>query len=166
MKIFLVGMPGSGKSTLGRQLASELNLPFVDLDQVIEQHEGKSISDIFRQHGEDYFRRVESELLNAWAARPDAYVMATGGGAPCFYNGMDKLNSAGVTLYLHVPIETLVQRTKNKQHRPLLANESSEELTNRLTSLFSNRKDVYSQAQFTLTNPTLSNALSVLRARM
>ena len=78
MKIFLIGMPGSGKSTLGRQVARHLGIEFVDLDAEIEKAEAKSISDIFSQQGEDYFRIVESRLLLEWAASTKAFVMATG----------------------------------------------------------------------------------------
>src|SRR5436189_5502924 len=92
MKIFLIGMPGAGKSTLGRPLAAALNLPFVDLDKEIEKHEQKSIPEVFELRGEDYFRKSESTLLKSWAESNRSFVLATGGGAPCFHDGIEVIN--------------------------------------------------------------------------
>ena len=77
-------MPGSGKTTLGKRLAREMLMPFVDLDKEIERREGKSDQQLFSESGEDYFRQVESKELIEWAASPKSFVMATGGGTPCF----------------------------------------------------------------------------------
>ena len=80
MKIFLIGLPGSGKSTLGKDLADALLVEFVDLDAEIEKQENKIVQDIFREKGEDYFRQAESALLKVWAASSKSFVMSTGGG--------------------------------------------------------------------------------------
>src|SRR5688572_2577774 len=120
MKIFLIGMPYSGKSTLGRQLANELDVSFVDQDHEIEIREGKSIPEIFSQEGEDHFRIVESTVLKEWAASAESFVMGTGGGAPCFYQGIDLINQAGISIFLDVSIEELVSRVGSKSDRPLL----------------------------------------------
>ena len=78
MKIFLIGLPGSGKSTIGEALANRLNMEFVDLDKKIEAREGMVVPEIFAAQGEDYFRRVEAELLREWASTPGSFVMSTG----------------------------------------------------------------------------------------
>jgi shikimate kinase len=165
MKIFLIGMPYSGKSTLGRMLALELGVSFVDLDHEIEAREGKSIPEIFSQQGEDYFRIVESTLLKEWAASPKTFVMGTGGGAPCFYGGIEIINSAGVSIFLDVPVEELVNRVGNKSDRPLLNVSDQEALTERLSRLHSNRIAIYRKANYSLVSPTLPKMLDALRIK-
>lgn len=162
MKIFLVGMPGSGKSTLGKQLANKLMTTFVDLDHEIELHEQKSVSEIFAQSGEDHFRQVESKLLHQFAASQDSFVMATGGGAPIFFNGMDVINQSGVSIFLNVPIEILVKHTSNRSTRPLLKNENEDELREKLTKIRETRLKVYQHARITLENPNLTSLLKAL----
>ena len=98
-KIYLIGMPGSGKTTLGLQLAEALQLPFVDLDKEIEKHEGKSVPDIFSQQGEAHFRQVESKLLKEWSASGKTFIMATGGGAPCNHHGIEVINRSGLSIF-------------------------------------------------------------------
>lgn len=155
-------MPGSGKSTLGKQLANKLMIPFVDLDQEIENHEQKSVNEIFAQSGEDYFRQVESKLLHQFAASPDSFVMATGGGAPIFFDGMNVINQSGISVFLNVSIDTLVKHTSNRSTRPLLKNESEGELREKLTKIREARLKIYQQARITLDNPTLSSLLHAL----
>ena len=110
MKIFLIGLPGSGKTTLGRQVAKSLAIPFIDLDQAIEKTEHKTITEIFKESKEDYFRKVESELLNRWAQSNTDYLMATGGGAPCFFDNIRTMNSSGLTFFLDVPPMEIAHR--------------------------------------------------------
>lgn len=162
MKIFLVGMPGSGKSTLGKQLASKLMTKFVDLDHEIETHEQKSVSDIFAQDGEDYFRQVESKLLHDHAVSSESFVMATGGGAPIFFNGMDVINKSGVSIFLNVALDTLVKHTANRSTRPLLKNENENELREKLSQIRDARLEIYKRARITLENPNLTSLLKAL----
>ncbi|MEP2025618.1 shikimate kinase, partial [Reichenbachiella sp.] len=94
-KIFLIGMPGSGKSTLGKELAEKLGRNFFDLDAEIERMAGWVIPDIFAQVGEDYFRELENSVLLMLIRLNEPAVIATGGGAPCFYDNIDQMNLAG-----------------------------------------------------------------------
>ncbi len=165
MKIFLIGMPGSGKSTAGRQLASTLRTTFVDLDHEIEKQEQRSIPEIFSQSGEDYFRQVESKLLNQFAVSGESFVMATGGGAPVFYSGIDVINQNGISIFLDVPLETLVNRTGKRSTRPLLQNTSEEELRMKLGKILDTRLETYRKAKITLQNPTLESILNALDAK-
>jgi len=165
MKIFLIGMPYSGKSTLGHQLANELSLPFVDQDREIEMRESKSISEIFSQAGEGHFRIIESTVLKEWAASSESFVMGTGGGAPCFHHGIDIINQAGISIFLDVPTEELVSRVGSKSDRPLLNTSDQEALIEKLTRLYSNRVEIYRKARLILTNPTLPVVLNALKIR-
>src|SRR5687768_14013749 len=146
MKIFLIGMPGSGKSTLGKQLAAELSLLFIDLDTEIEKEEGQIVKDIFSSKGEDYFRLAESKALKKIIASYKSFVLATGGGAPCFHNGIDIINNAGISIFLDVSVKELVSRVQNNTDRPLLNNESKVELEEKLKHLLEKRLKIYKQA--------------------
>lgn len=162
MKIYLVGMPGSGKSTLGKELAQELMILFVDLDTEIERREGKSISEIFASKGEDYFRLVESQLLREWAGSDKSFVMATGGGAPCFLGGMETIKQTGVSIFIDVPLTELVKRLSEKVDRPLLNTANEAEKLTRLNLLRENRLFNYRQADIILDNPTLTSVLEAI----
>jgi shikimate kinase len=162
MKIYLIGMPGSGKSTLGKQLARALSAPFIDLDHEIEKQEQKSISEIFAQSGEDQFREVESKLLHEFAVSSEPFVMATGGGAPCFFNGIDVINQTGVSIFLDVPLQTLVKHTSNRATRPLLKNDGEEELEEKLSAIRKSRLPIYQQARIQLEQPDLPSLLKSL----
>lgn len=149
--IFLVGMPGSGKSTVGRLVAEKLGLDFFDLDAEIEKSQGRTIAEIFSEDGEDLFRKTEAEILRNTIANKSAIVIAAGGGTPCFYDGIKLMNESGVTVYLETPIEILISRTKRKQHRPLLSENHAEKMRN----LLSTRQDCYSQANYVLNTADL-----------
>ena len=161
MKIFLIGMPGSGKTTLGKKLSSELMMEFVDLDHEIEKHEGKSIPEIFLQNGEDHFRTVESKLLAQWAASAKSFVMATGGGAPCFLKGIDIINKAGLSIFLDAPLPELLKRLRSKTDRPLLAAELGEK-ENILKNLRETRLACYRRAKVIVSNPNLDKLLEAV----
>lgn len=159
MKIYLIGMPGSGKTTLGKKLASKLMLEFVDLDEEIEKREQKAIPEIFSQQGEDYFRLVESTLLHEWAASSKTFVMSTGGGAPCFHKGIEVINNTGISIFLDVSVAKLAKRVAEQTNRPLLHAQGNDELIEKLQKLRLSRIPFYQQARFSVTNPITVKSL-------
>jgi shikimate kinase len=135
---------GCGKSYVGSRLATELGVPFIDLDAEIETTAGKSISTIFAEDGEAEFRRLETEALRATAALP-AFVLATGGGAPCFHNNMAWMNANGTTVFLDPDLEILLARLEaGRDHRPLL--QSGAVLRQLVVDKLTARRPIYEQA--------------------
>ena len=158
MKVFLLGLPGSGKTTLGRKLAATLQLPFVDLDKEIERTEGKLIREIFAEKKEDYFRQLESAELQKWCNKPEDFVMATGGGAPCFFDNIDVINRSGKSIFLDVPASEIVRRMSMGpiEKRPLLAAGGKDGLKDSIEFLRTNRLSYYRQASVTLSGAIIS----------
>lgn len=146
MKLYLIGMPGSGKSFLGRQLADELKLPFIDLDEVIEREAGISIARIFSEKGEEYFRSLEATALRQQSKKTE-FVMACGGGTPCFHDNMKFINETGLSLFIDASLTEILPRLNHEQtnNRPLLADEQSVE--RKLQLLLKKRRPVYEQAR-------------------
>ncbi len=157
MKIYLIGLPGCGKSTLGRQLSKRLNIPFIDLDTAIEQRESKEVKDIFKQKGEDYFRKIESETLKRISEGLADFIMATGGGAPVFFDNMEFMNSFGQTVFLDVPPWVITERIlkADKEERPLLARLGPDELKDQIEFLRSQRIRFYNQATYKIAADTV-----------
>jgi shikimate kinase len=113
-------MPGGGKSTVGRQLARQIGVPFVDSDHEIEQRIGGSIKQFFERHGEDAFRDLETEVIAELIARPGACVLATGGGAVLRERNRELLHAGSTVLYLRSTPEDLFRRLRHDTTRPLL----------------------------------------------
>ena len=129
MKYFIVGYMASGKSTFGKELAKDKGLPFLDLDERVESREGRSTSEIFAKEGDEYFRKREREILHEICNEADEFVLATGGGTPCFFDNMDYMNQAGTTVFLNTSPLVIVDRLKRQRaDRPLLAMYSDDEL--------------------------------------
>ncbi|MFM6935361.1 MAG: shikimate kinase [Flavobacteriales bacterium] len=142
--IFLVGMMGAGKTSLGSALAEKMAVPFLDTDQWIEDKAGKSISSIFKEDGESTFRTWEQTCLSEINHTPQ--MIATGGGLPCFNANMTQLLEKGLVIYLEMTSLELYERVKNDAHRPLLSNESN--LQQKIEELLELRASTYLQATF------------------
>ncbi|MES2795802.1 MAG: shikimate kinase [Bacteroidota bacterium] len=145
--IYLIGMPSSGKSTLGRALALTMGYEYVDMDEIIVQNEHRSISQIFQESGEDYFRKIETELLKSFLS-DQKKVISTGGGVPVFFDNMAFILANGISVYLDVLPQNLFERIYNssKNDRPLIDKSDREKLLENLVEKYNNRFPFYSQA--------------------
>jgi shikimate kinase len=157
MKVFLIGFMGSGKSHWGEALSKKLSIPFFDLDEKIEEHAGKSIPQIFSEKGEEHFRLLEKEVLYLLTESHETFVMATGGGTPCFYNNIDYLKKNGMVVWLNSSMDCLYQRLlKEKDKRPLISDISDNQLKSFIVKKFSNRKIFYQQADVIINDDDIS----------
>lgn len=152
-KIFLVGLPGAGKSTLGKELARTLHLDFFDLDALIEEAQERSISKIFEMEGEQAFREIEHNTLVDFTVNREDFLLATGGGTPCFYDHMEFMNQVGLTVFLDPPREVIVDRVRKNRDRPLL---EGQDPTKKISDLYSTRLPFYSKAQLKVDTSGLS----------
>lgn len=160
-KLILVGLPGCGKSTLGKELANQLSFPFFDLDELIEKKEGMAIAEIFNTKGEGYFRELESKVLLQNLLSVEAFVMATGGGAPCFHDNMDKINQFAISIFLDVPLPQILSRLTlgEIELRPLFHGLDTGEITLKLINLYANRLPFYNQSKIKLSGEDISTEL-------
>ena len=151
MKIFFIGFMGCGKTHWGREVSKKLSVPFFDLDEKIEESEGKKIADIFEEHGEEYFRLLEKDVLHLLTESHETFVMATGGGTPCFFNNIDYLKRQGTVIWINCSVECLYNRlVKEKEQRPLIRTIPAAQLKSYIVKKFSNRKIFYQQAHIIL----------------
>lgn len=161
MRLVLVGLPGSGKSTVGRQLARRLGLPFTDSDHVIEQRLGCSIRSFFEREGEEAFRDVEEAVIAELAAGQDG-VIATGGGSVLRPANRERLRAAGPVVYLRSTPEDVFRRVRHDSKRPLL---QVDDPMKRLRDLYQQRDPLYREtAHFVIETgrpsiPTLVNMI-------
>lgn len=138
---------GSGKTTVGKKLARSLSLSFIDLDSYIENKYRKTISELFDDQGEDGFRKLERKALSEVSHIEDA-IISTGGGAPCFFDNMEVMNKAGITVYIHAEPEELAARLMaSKTVRPLIAGKSIEELVPFINDHLAKREEFYNKAK-------------------
>lgn len=157
MLIFLIGYMGSGKTTIGRGLARRLGMRFVDMDTEVEQRSGLSVADYFAAHGEEAFRGQEREVLESLTAERDA-VVATGGGVPCFFDNMEVMNAAGLTIYLKMGPEKLAARLEHgKAKRPLLRDKTQQQLRDFIAENLARREPFYGRAKMVMACDTMSD---------
>lgn len=146
-RIFLIGFMGCGKTTLGRKLAARLNYTFYDLDHLLEEQAGMTVTEYFSSFGETAFRLAEAEVLKTTAYAENA-VISTGGGLPCFFDNMDWMKAQGTTLYIKLSPKTLASRLEHgKEERPLLRHKHGDELVAFISDKLAEREAYYLKAQ-------------------
>ncbi|NOY95769.1 MAG: shikimate kinase [Chlorobi bacterium] len=158
MRIYLVGYMGSGKSTLGRKLSEEMDIQFIDMDDYIEERNHKTIPQIFAEEGENAFREKERMALEELSEFTDV-VVATGGGAPCFFDNMELMKKSGITIFLNIDPDILAERLlDSKIDRPLIRGKSREELTAFINESLQKRLPFYKKAHLQLIKPDADTA--------
>jgi shikimate kinase len=147
---------GSGKSVLGKELSEILKLPFIDLDHAIEVKEGKNVSEIFSTNGEEKFRIIEAAVLREQSKQKE-FVMATGGGAPCYHDNMTFINKTGTSVFLNTPVPEIAKRLQGepRKSRPLLANLSDDQLQPTLQTILNSRLAFYNKAHIHVSGPSI-----------
>lgn len=156
MRVFLIGYMASGKSTLGKRLAQELQLPFVDLDEAIEEKAGAKVAAIIKAKGELHFRKLESQTLQEVLSNFAEGVFALGGGTPVFFDHMELLGAHGQTVFLDVPISELARRLKGDLQRPLIQNQ--QDVLEFIAKHMFERRPFYSLAKHRVAGPSITTA--------
>lgn len=141
-------MPGSGKTHFGEKLAAYLDLPLIDLDAYMESQEQKTIQEIFNSQGEEVFRRLEAAALREISTQHPFFILSTGGGTPCFHDGMAYMNEVGITVFLDADESVLIKRLNQKNHRPLVQGDAEQ----KVMELLQLRLAIYQQAQITISH--------------
>ena len=160
-RILLIGFMAAGKTTLGKALARELGLQFIDLDHYIENRYRSTVSQLFAERGEEAFRQIERNMLHEVAEFEDV-IIATGGGTPCFFDNMDYMNGQGTTVFLEASVDTIHTRlTIARTQRPLVAQKTSDELRDYIIQMLELRKPYYSRAHHTFCANRLENICQV-----
>ena len=158
MLVFLIGFMGCGKSTMGHRVAKKLGYGFIDMDHDIEARTGMSVSEIFERHGEAFFREEERAAIERYAGMSDM-VVATGGGAPCSGDNMDRLNRTGTTVYLKMSPERIAVRLSShgREKRPLLRGKNDAEVLAYIRERLPQREPFYAQAALLIDSEGVSD---------
>lgn len=160
-RILLVGFMAAGKTTLGKALAKDLGLQFVDLDLYIESRYHATVSQIFAERGEEGFRQIERNMLHEVAEFEDV-IIATGGGTPCFFDNMEYMNAQGTTVFLDASVDVIFTRlTIARTQRPLVARKTDEELRSYITETLNRRLPYYSRATHSFCANQLENVKQI-----
>jgi shikimate kinase len=156
MRIYLIGFMGAGKSHWGPLLAREAGFDFFDLDREIEKNQGLSIDHLFAQQGEESFRLLEKQCLHQITEGHTQFVMACGGGTPCFFNNIDFMKRSGQVVWLNPSVKKLASRLfAERDHRPLLQTLSDLELEGYIQKKMADRRLYYEQAHYRIDEETI-----------
>lgn len=157
MRYFIIGFMGSGKTYWSRQWAQAFNMPVYDLDEEIEKAQNKTIAALFKELGEDAFRKLEHSMLLHFFEQ-DHFILSCGGGTPCFFNAIEQMNKKGVTIYLKSTPHQLAQRLlSEKETRPLIKDIDDALLEEFIAQKLNSRIPCYSKAMYHLPVQFISN---------
>ena len=152
MKIVLLGYMASGKSSVGKKISKRLKMNFIDLDDYIIDKEKATISEIFKEKGEIYFRNIENKYLNEILSKNDNFILSLGGGTPCYSNNMEIIKEkATISIYLQGNVPTMVKRLiKKKAKRPIIASLEDDKIPEFVAKHLFERRFFYEQAKVTI----------------
>ncbi|WP_299013582.1 shikimate kinase [uncultured Polaribacter sp.] len=152
MKIILLGYMASGKTSIGKKLAKNLSLNFLDLDDYIQEKENMTIPEIFKVKGEIYFRKIENTYLLEILEMEQDYILALGGGTPCYANNMNAINKTeAISIYLQGNTNTMIDRAvRKKAKRPIIASLSDDKIPEFVAKHLFERRPYYEQAKMTV----------------
>lgn len=142
-RVILMGFMGTGKTTVGKCLAKELSVKFLDTDELIEKEQRKKISEIFAREGEEAFRDMETDMLKKLLECKEEFVLSIGGGTPLRKENRELLSKIGKVIYLKTTKEEILRRVSKSKNRPLLQGGAVEE---RITALMNTRAEIYEEA--------------------
>lgn len=168
MRLFIIGYKSSGKTTIGKRLAKKLNMEFIDLDDVIEKREGKSIPELYTLFGDTDFRTMEWEALRE-IVKKDNVIVSTGGGAPCHCDNMNLMEKYGEVLYIKLDDKILVNRLKHAaKSRPIVLNKSEVELKEYVKDMRNRCEHHYQRAKYIIDGKgiTVDKIIQVLKKRI
>lgn len=149
MIITLVGYMGTGKSHISNILSNKLNFKLFDLDKEISKKFELSIAEIFKNHGEIFFRKAEKETLDEILSSDESVILSVGGGTPVYYDNMERINEKSISIYLRTSVSTLSERLKkNKEKRPLIAKIPDEDLPEFIAKHLFERNPFYAKAHY------------------
>ena len=148
---------GSGKTLVSKELSILNNFKFFDLDTEISKQNNRSITEIFKEKGEIFFRKTEKEVLEKILSSEKNIILSLGGGTPCYYNNIDSINEKTISVFLKTNVKTLAQRLlSEKDKRPLIQNISNEDLPEFIAKHLFERNPFYNQAKITINTDNLS----------
>ena len=159
---FIVGMPASGKSKLGKFISSHTKLEFIDLDIEIEKTIKMKVSEIFENRGEEYFRMQETKVLKGIIRKEENFILSTGGGTPYFNDNMSLINKSGISLFIDVDKKILLERISRNNKRPLLKN--TDNLEEKISQIYNERISFYKKSKHHLNSKIREQALSIINS--
>jgi shikimate kinase len=168
MIVYLIGFMGSGKARYGKRLAKVLNFDFVDTDELIENREKQEITEIFKNKGEDYFRKLEAEVLTE-VSQMNNTIVATGGGMPCRKGIMEFMNSTGLTIYFKAGLGCVMKNLlREKERRPMIANIDATVLADYIHEKLEERKPCYAgtHASIVTNNMKFETLLTLVKEKL
>ena len=148
---------GSGKNLISKELSVLNNFKIFDLDTEISKQNNRSITEIFKEKGEIFFRKTEKEVLEKILSTEKNIILSLGGGTPCYYNNINRINEKTISVFLKTNVKTLTQRlSSEKDKRPLIQNISNEDLPEFIAKHLFERNPFYNQAKITINTDNLS----------